>query len=50
MTGWRETVSVVVCVMAVETSVLRRRKEERARGVEGTLWVGGWRVTAVDRI
>jgi hypothetical protein len=47
MTGWRETVSVVVCVMAVETSVLRRRKEERARGVEGTLWVGGWRVTAM---
>lgn len=47
MTGWRETVSVVVCVMAVETSVLRRRKEERARGAEGTLWVGGWRVTAM---
>lgn len=36
----------MVCVMAVDTPVLRQRKEEKARGQEGTLWIGGWRITA----
>ena len=39
-------VSVMVCVTSVEQPVLRRRKEERAKGKEGTLWVGRWEVIA----
>ncbi len=35
----------MVCVMAVETPVLRQRKEKKA-GREGTLWIGGWQITA----
>jgi hypothetical protein len=44
--GQAAKVSVMVCVMAVDTPVRRQRKEEKARGQEGTLWIGGWRVTA----
>lgn len=36
----------MACVMAVDTPVRRQRKEEKARGQEGTLWIGGWKVTA----
>ena len=36
----------MVCVMAVEQPVLRQRKEEKARGAAGTLWIGKWEVTA----
>ncbi len=32
--------------MAVEQPVLRQRKEEKARGAAGTLWIGRWEVTA----
>ena len=37
---------MIVCVMAVAQPVLRQRKEEKARGATGTLWIGRWEVTA----
>lgn len=37
---------MMVCVMAVEQPVLRQRKEEKARGAMGTLWIGRWEVTS----
>jgi len=40
------TVSVIVCVMAVEQPVLRQRKEEKRKGEPGSLWIGSWKVTA----
>jgi len=39
-------ISVIVCILSVDTPVLRQRKEEKRRGQEGTLWIGGWVVTA----
>lgn len=36
--------SVIVCVVSVEPTAQRQRKEEKARGAEGTLWIGGWKV------
>jgi hypothetical protein len=39
-------VSLIVCVLSVDTPVLRQRKEEKRRGMDGTLWIGGWVVTA----
>ena len=42
----KEMVNVIVCVMAVAQPVLRQRKEEKARGATGTLWIGRWEVTA----
>lgn len=35
----------MVCVMAVEAPVKRQRKEEKVKKEEGTLWIGGWKVT-----
>ena len=35
-------ISIIVCVTNVETPILRKRKEERAKGAEGSLWVGKW--------
>lgn len=32
--------------MSVEQPVLRQRKEEKAKGATGTLWIGRWEVTA----
>lgn len=40
------TVSLIVCVLGVDQPVLRQRKEQKARGQEGTLWIGKWTVTA----
>jgi len=37
---------VIVCILSVDTPVLRQRKEEKRKGQEGTLWIGGWVVTA----
>lgn len=36
----------MVCVISVDQPKLLKRKEEKARGWEGTLWVGKWVVTA----
>ena len=41
-----ETVALIVCILSVDTPVLRKRKVEKQRGEEGTLWIGGWVVTA----
>jgi hypothetical protein len=30
----------------VDSPVLRKRKEEKERGQEGTLWIGNWGVTS----
>lgn len=40
------TISVIVCVLSVDTPILRQRKEEKRRGQDGSLWIGGWVVTA----
>lgn len=37
-------VHVIVCVTSTTAPVLRKRKEERARGQEGTLWIAKWDV------
>ncbi|RXK35067.1 hypothetical protein M231_07687 [Tremella mesenterica] len=39
-------VNLMVCVMSVDTPVLRSRKEEKAKGKNPTLWVGSWNVTS----
>ncbi|CAD6577872.1 MAG: hypothetical protein TREMPRED_002055 [Tremellales sp. Tagirdzhanova-0007] len=39
-------VSVIVCALVVEQPVLRQRKEEKSRGMVGTLCIGRWEVTA----
>lgn len=39
-------ISVIVCVTATSPPVLRRKKEERARGAEGSLWVAKWDIVA----
>lgn len=44
--GWKTVVSLMVCVLTVDEPVLRQRKEEKARGREGTLWIGNWVVVA----
>ena len=41
-----QKVNLIVCVTAVEAVVLRQRKEEKARGREGTLYIGKWSVVA----
>jgi hypothetical protein len=40
------TISVIVCILSVDTPILRQRKEEKRRGQDGSLWIGGWVVTA----
>jgi hypothetical protein len=40
------SISTIVCVLSVDQPVLRKRKEEKARGRDGTLWIGNWNVTA----
>ena len=35
-------INVIVCVTSVEAPVIRQRKEERAAGREGTLWISKW--------
>jgi hypothetical protein len=42
-------VNVIVCVTATTAPVVRRRKEERARGQDGTLWIAKWDVIAPAR-
>lgn len=39
-------VNTIVCVLSVDQPVLRKRKEEKAKGRDGTLWIGNWSVTA----
>lgn len=39
-------VHVIVCITSTTAPVLRRRKEERAKGQEGTLWIAKWDVIA----
>lgn len=34
-----------MCVLSVDQVVQRQRKEEKARGEEGSLWIGKWTVT-----
>lgn len=41
-----ELVSLIVCVLSVDQPVQRQRKEQKARGEEGTLWIGNWTITA----
>jgi hypothetical protein len=41
-----QTISVIVCILSVDTPILRQRKEEKRRGQDGSLWIGGWVVTA----
>jgi hypothetical protein len=41
-----EMVNTIVCVLSVDQPVLRKRKEEKARGRDATLWIGNWSVTA----
>jgi hypothetical protein len=40
------SISVIVCILSVDTPILRQRKEEKRRGQDGSLWIGGWVVTA----
>ncbi|KAK4685343.1 chitinase, partial [Tremellales sp. Uapishka_1] len=42
----KQVVSLIVCVMEVEQSKQLQTKEEKARGMPGTLWIGHWKVTA----
>jgi len=39
-------ISVIICVTATSPPVVRRKKEERARGQDGSLWVAKWDVVA----
>ena len=41
-----QLISIIVCVLSVDQPVQRQRKEEKARGEEGSLWIGNWAVTA----
>ncbi|OCF32725.1 hypothetical protein I316_05646 [Kwoniella heveanensis BCC8398] len=38
--------TLVACVISTEPVVQRQRKEEKARGGEGSLWIGKWIITA----
>ncbi|WVR09474.1 hypothetical protein IAU60_006541 [Kwoniella sp. DSM 27419] len=38
--------SIIACVVSTEGLVQRQRKEEKARGGEGSLWIGKWMITA----
>lgn len=41
-----ELVSLIVCILSVDQAVQRQRKEQKARGEQGTLWIGNWTITA----
>ncbi|ORX38397.1 hypothetical protein BD324DRAFT_354081 [Kockovaella imperatae] len=41
-----QLVNVLLCVTSVEAPVLRQRKEEKAAGKQGTLWIAKWSVIA----
>ena len=41
-----ELISLIVCVLSVDQPVQRQRKDQKARGGEGTLWIGNWTITA----
>jgi hypothetical protein len=43
-TSDKKWVNVIVCVVGVDRPKLLQRKEEKAKGREGTLWVGKWDV------
>ncbi|KAK8854650.1 hypothetical protein IAR55_003389 [Kwoniella newhampshirensis] len=38
--------TLIVCVVMVDQPILRKRKEEKQHGQEGTLWIGRWTVVA----
>ena len=37
---------MIVCILSVDTPILRQKKEEKRKGQDGSLWIGGWVVTA----
>lgn len=39
-------VHVIVCITSTTAPVVRKRKEERVRGMDGTLWIAKWDVVA----
>ncbi|WWD19209.1 hypothetical protein CI109_103667 [Kwoniella shandongensis] len=42
----KELHTLIICVLGVDQPVLRKRKEERARRGEGSLWIGKWTMIA----
>lgn len=46
----KQLFTVMLCVVATDGPVLRRRKEEKEKGKDGTLWIASWRVVAPDSI
>ncbi|WVF67519.1 hypothetical protein IAT40_002275 [Kwoniella sp. CBS 6097] len=44
--GGGKLYTLIACVISTDPVVQRQRKEEKARGGEGTLWIGKWMITA----